>query len=97
MAKKQTHTVKVSASIDASNKASAWFSVFIIEDESGAAITEIYGAWKNASAVKRWFKAMMQEHTPRKSIKLIPAGEDAKGKPTSFSGVLTYKAELSAK
>ena len=91
MAKKQTFTVKVSASIDTADKASAWFSVFIIEDETGVPTTEIYGAWKNASAVKRWVKAMMQAHTPRKSIKLIPAGEDAKGKPTSFSGTLTYK------
>lgn len=92
MAKKQTFTVKVSASIDTTNKASAWFSVFVIEDETGAPTLEIYGAWKNASAVKRWFKAQMQANTPRKSIKLIPAGSDAKGKPTSFSGTLTYKA-----
>lgn len=92
MAKKQTHTVKVSASIDASNKASAWFSVFTIEDEAGTLTTEIYGAWKNASAVKRWFKSLMLEHTPRKSIKLVASGEDAKGKPTNFSGELTFKA-----
>lgn len=92
MAKKQTYTVKVTSSIDTSDKASAWLSIFIIEDESGVNTVEIFGAWKNASAVKRWFKAMVLKNTPRKSIKLIPSGSDAKGKPTNFSGVLTYKA-----
>lgn len=51
-------------------------------------------AWKNASAAKRWIKEQVQSMTPRKSVKMV-AGEslDAKGKPTSFTGVLEYKVD----
>ena len=50
-------------------------------------------AWKNASAGKKYIKAMVQELTPRKSVKLIPSEEkDAKGKPVRFSGTLNFKA-----
>jgi len=50
-------------------------------------------AWKNASAAKRWIKAKVQEMTPRKSVKMNPVKFDkATEKPTSFSGVLEFKA-----
>ena len=50
-------------------------------------------AWKNASAGKRYIKKMVQELTPRKSVKLVAGTNlDAKGKPTSFAGELSFKA-----
>jgi hypothetical protein len=51
-------------------------------------------AWSNASAGKRWVKSQVQALTPRKSVKMIAGeGKDAKGKPTSFVGVVTFKSE----
>lgn len=49
-------------------------------------------AWKNASAAKRWIKAMVQDMTPRKSVKMNPTKFDANEKPVAFSGVLEFKA-----
>ena len=50
-------------------------------------------AWSNASAGKRWVKSQVQALTPRKSVKMIAGeGKDAKGKPTSFVGVVTFKS-----
>ena len=50
-------------------------------------------AWKNASAAKRWIKEQVQAMTPRKSVKMSPVKFDkATEKPTSFSGVLEFKA-----
>jgi hypothetical protein len=49
-------------------------------------------AWSNASAGKRWVKSQVQALTPRKSVKMIAGeGKDAKGKPTSFVGVVTFR------
>ena len=71
----------------------AWLAVVSVVDENDVAQAVFTSSWKNASAGKRYVKAMVQKLTPRKSVKMI-AGEtlDAKGKPTTFSGELTFKA-----
>lgn len=75
-------------------KGGAWMAVVSVTTE-GLDGTEILNtaAWSNASAGKRWVKSQVQALTPRKSVKMI-AGEskDAKGKPTSFVGVVTFRA-----
>jgi hypothetical protein len=94
MAKKSTFKVEASISVDPSEKASAWLTKFsIIGDDSVTVVRESISAWKNASAAKRWIKAQVLAHTPRKSVKMV-AGEtlDVKGKPVSFTGELFYKA-----
>jgi hypothetical protein len=52
-------------------------------------------AWSNASAAKRWIKEMVQELTPRKSVKMIATTQnlDAKGKPLAFVGQIGYKRD----
>lgn len=55
--------------------------------------TEV-AAFSNASAGKRWIKDRVINLTPRKSVKLIDAGNrDEKNKPVKFMGELKYKAE----
>jgi len=75
-------------------KGGAWMAVVSVTTE-GLDGTEVLNtaAWSNASAGKRWVKSQVQALTPRKSVKMI-AGEskDAKGKPTSFVGVVTFRA-----
>jgi hypothetical protein len=74
-------------------KGGAWMAIVSVTTE-GIDGTEILNtsAWSNASAGKRWVKSQVQALTPRKSVKMI-AGErkDAKGKPTSFVGVVTFR------
>ena len=48
-------------------------------------------AWKNASAGKKWIKAKVLEHTPRKSVKMVATKTDANQKPTQFEGELSWK------
>lgn len=54
-------------------------------------IVELATAWKNASAAKRWVKSVVQNQTPRKSVKMNACLFDANEKPTCFKGELTYK------
>jgi len=72
-------------------KGGAWIAEYHYGTEED--FKGLYTAWKNASAAKRWLKSVVQEVTPRKSIKMI-AGDalDEKGKPVSFTGELKYKA-----
>lgn len=62
-------------------------------DEMGERVytTEAVTAWKNASAAKRWIKKMVQELTPRKSVKLQAFLFDSNEKPTGLRGELEYK------
>jgi len=75
-------------------KGGAWMAIVSVTTD-GIDGTEILNtsAWSNASAGKRWVKSQVQALTPRKSVKMI-AGEskDAKGKPTSFVGVVTFRS-----
>jgi hypothetical protein len=91
MAKKVDYKFTAEVNLN-SEKGGAWLAVVCVCNEEGVAQAMFTTAWRNASAAKRYVKAMVQELTPRKSVKMI-AGEtkDEKGRPTSFSGELTYK------
>lgn len=78
-------------------KAGAWLANFKIETPipNGVGgfdreVMEMTTAWKNASAGKRWLKAMVQERTPRKSIKLNVV-EERDSKPIHLTGTLEFK------
>jgi hypothetical protein len=74
-------------------KGGAWLATVNISDAEGNAGLIYQAAWSNASAGKRWVKSQVQALTPRKSVKMIAGeGKDAKGKPTSFVGVVTFKS-----
>ena len=59
-------------------KGGAWMAIISVTTE-GIDGTETLNmaAWSNASAGKRWVKSQ---------------GKDAKGKPTSFVGVVTFRS-----
>jgi hypothetical protein len=73
-------------------KGGAWLATVSVSDDEGNAGLIYQAAWSNASAGKRWVKSQVQALTPRKNVKML-AGEskDAKGKPTSFFGVITFR------
>ena len=76
-----------------SEKGGAWLAVVNVVDENNIAQAMFTTAWKNASAAKRYAKTMVQQLTPRKSVRMIAGeGVDEKGRPTSFSGEVVYKA-----
>ena len=91
MAKKIGYVVEASARKNL-EKGGAWLAVVQVNNEEAVVQAMFTTAWRNASAAKRYVKAMVQELTPRKSVKMV-AGEakDEKGRPTSFTGELTYK------
>ena len=71
----------------------AWQLNFYIVNDEGIESVDSTTSWKTASAAKRHAKALVLEHTPRKSIKMIAGEElDVKGKPTGFSGTLEYRS-----
>ena len=75
-------------------KGGAWMAIISITTD-GMDGTDVLNtsAWSNASAGKRWVKSQVQALTPRKSVKMIAGeGKDAKGKPTSFVGVVTFRS-----
>ena len=75
------------------SKGGAWLTTIHITDE-GMDKTIFTAAWSNASAAKRWIKEMVQELTPRKSVKMIASTNvDAKGKPVAFVGQIGYKRD----
>ena len=75
-------------------KGGAWMALVSVSDENVDTVDVLLStAWANASAGKRWIKEQVQALTPRKSVKMVAGEEkDAKGKPTFFSGELTFKA-----
>jgi len=94
MAKKvvKTFTANLNKNIE---KGGAWMGTVSVTT-NGIDGTDVLNlaAWSNASAGKRWVKSQVQALTPRKSVKMIAGeGKDAKGKPTSFVGVVTFKSE----
>ena len=52
-----------------------------------------HSAWANPSAAKRYLKTYVQEHTPRKAIKMVIGATNDAGKPTHLSGELTWKED----
>jgi hypothetical protein len=94
MAKKVVKTFSANLNKN-TEKGGAWMAIVSVTTD-GIDGTEILNtsAWSNASAGKRWVKSQVQALTPRKSVKMIAGeGKDAKGKPTSFVGVVTFKSE----
>ena len=94
MAKKVVKTFSANLNKN-TEKGGAWMAIVSVTTE-GIDGTEILNtsAWSNASAGKRWVKSQVQALTPRKSVKMIAGeGKDAKGKPTSFVGVVTFRSE----
>jgi hypothetical protein len=95
MAKKVTKVLKAELH-KTLHKGGAWLcdvQVFDVMSDGTLVMEEsVTSAWSNPSAAKRQIKVLVQTMTPRKSVKMI-AGEnlDEKGKPTSFTGELTYK------
>lgn len=84
-------------------KAGGWLAIVSVQKEAGTSVNSIqpaeglsvYSSWKNASAAKRWVKEMVQEHTPRKSVKMLVTKEDkTTGKPQAFVGSLEYKEAI---
>jgi len=75
-------------------KGGAWMATITVNDEGIDTVDVLLtSAWANASAGKRWIKEQVQAFTPRKSVKMVASdAKDAKGKPTSFSGSVNFKA-----
>lgn len=93
MAKKVTAVFRTELTKN-TERGGAWLADFTIATEGVEQVVFQQTAWANAGAGKRWIKAMVQNHTPRKSVKLIDSGKrDEKDKPTSFSGEVSYKVE----
>ena len=76
-------------------KGGAWIAEYAITYAGEVSpIKADYSAWSNASAGKRWLKAMVLENTPKKSIKMVANSErDAKDKPVFFNGDVSFKVE----
>ena len=93
MAKKVVKTFNANLSKN-SEKGGAWMATINVTTDGIDGFDVInMAAWSNASAGKRWVKSQVQALTPRKSVKMIAGeGKDAKGKPTSFVGVVTFKS-----
>jgi hypothetical protein len=74
----------------------AWIAEFVItRSDFDRPVNAGYAAWSNASAGKRWLKAMVLEHTPKKSIKMAANTErDLKDKPVYFNGDVVFKVEV---
>jgi hypothetical protein len=93
MAKKVVKTFSANLNKN-TEKGGAWMAIVSVTTD-GIDGTEILNtsAWSNASAGKRWVKSQVQALTPRKSVKMVAGeGKDAKGKPTSFVGVVTFRS-----
>lgn len=91
MAKKSTYKFTADINLN-SEKGGAWLAVVTVVNEEGIAQSMFTSAWKNASAAKKYVKRMVQELTPRKSVKMVAGDKlNEKGKPTSFAGEVTYK------
>ena len=87
----KTFTANLNKNIE---KGGAWMAIVNVTTEGieGSDVVNM-AAWSNASAGKRWIKSQVQALTPRKSVKMIAGeGKDAKGKPTSFVGVVTFRS-----
>jgi hypothetical protein len=94
MAKKVEATF-IATVVKNTEKGGAWLAEVSIEHEGlDKSVFNSYSAWSNAGGAKRWAKAMLQNNTPRKSVKFVEGeAKDEKGKPTLFTGTLSYKAD----
>ena len=94
MAKKVSSTFSASI-VKNQSKGGAWLTTITLTDEGMDTPYDSYqAAWANASAAKRWIKEVLLVTTPRKSVKMLPGSElDAKEKPVSFTGAISFKRE----
>ena len=101
MAKKVEATFVATITLN-TEKAGGWLAIVSAQRPAGESVNSMqpaegiseYTAWKNTSAAKRWVKDQVLKHTPRKSVKMVATGAlDAKGKPTAFTGSLTFKVD----
>lgn len=92
MAKKVTHTFVAVLALN-TEKAGAWkLDLMQVKQDETQVLHGSISAWKNLSAAKKYTKQMVQELTPRKSVKWEVKATDANGKPTHLQGTLIYKA-----
>jgi hypothetical protein len=92
MAKKESRKFVVNLNKNP-EKGGAWLAFVAVVNDEDVALAQVTTAWANASAAKRWVKTQVQALTPRKSVKMVAGSAvDAKGKPVTFTGELSYKA-----
>jgi len=93
---KKANLVFVATIVKNTEKGGAWLAEYTIQYENLElpSTSNAYSAWANAGAAKRWIKAMVQAHTPRRAVKFVEGqAKDDKGKAVMFTGSVTYKAE----
>ena len=91
---KKVNCVLVSNIDKNTDKGGAWLAKVTIQE--GDDVNYIQSkAWSNASAAKRWVKAIVLEETPKKSIKWVAGtAVDEKGKAVGYTGLLNFKKDL---
>lgn len=77
-------------------KGGAWLGEFsVVRDDMEQPSASGRQAFANASAGKRWIKAMVLANTTKKSVKMIASdARDAKDKPVHFNGSVAFKIVL---
>ena len=74
-------------------KGGAWLGEFsVVRDDMDQPSVTGREAFSNASAGKRWIKAMVLANTTKKSVKMIATEErDVKDKPVHFNVSVAFK------
>ena len=95
MAKKVDYKFHAQVTLN-SEKGGAWLGEFsVVRDDLEQSSASGRQAFSNASAGKRWLKAMVLANTPKKSIKMVATDEkDVKEKPVHFNGAVAFKIIL---
>jgi hypothetical protein len=77
-------------------KGGAWLGEFsVVRDDMDQPSVTGREAFSNASAGKRWIKAMVLANTTKKSIKMVATdARDVKDKPVHLSGAVAFKILL---
>jgi hypothetical protein len=77
-------------------KGGAWLGEFsVVWDDMDEPSASGRQAFSNASAGKRWLKAMVLANTTKKSIKMVASdAKDIKDKPVHFTGSVAFKIIL---
>jgi len=96
MAKKTDVTCNMSIVLNSAS-GGAWLLHWSIGGADGLNFGA-FEAYKNASAAKRRAKVIVNDYTPRKSIKWVPleGNVDGVAKVVSFTGELKYKQDVDA-
>ena len=77
-------------------KGGAWLGEFsVVRDDMEQPSVSGRQAFSNASAGKRWLKAMVLANTTKKSVKMVASdARDIKDKPVHFTGSVAFKIVL---